>query len=140
MRVASPPPGHDDQDRSRRGAGPGRALAPAHTAALHHPQADGVAVETVRVVYRDVTRSATSDEGDGDQWLQIPAKILAADIRATPTWLVGPPACPRPPRATSGRTGPGARPPPTWSRWPRRCRDTRCRARGQLSRQLDGRR
>lgn len=44
---------------------------------------------TVRVADFDVRPGIGTDEGDGDQWPQIRARVLAADIvvLATPTWL-----------------------------------------------------
>ena len=49
----------------------------------------GVECETVRVVDYNVRFGSKSDEGDGDEWPQILAKILAADILvvATPIWI-----------------------------------------------------
>lgn len=48
-----------------------------------------VAGELVRVVDYDVRFGVKADEGDGDQWPQIRAKLLAADIlvMATPVWM-----------------------------------------------------
>jgi multimeric flavodoxin WrbA len=45
--------------------------------------------ETIRVVDHDVKPGVTSDEGPGDAWPVIRAKILAADILifGTPVWL-----------------------------------------------------
>ncbi|WP_205471085.1 NAD(P)H-dependent oxidoreductase [Nocardioides sp. SYSU D00038] len=45
--------------------------------------------EVVRVVDHDVRFGVTTDEGDGDAWPQLRAKMLAADILvlATPIWL-----------------------------------------------------
>jgi multimeric flavodoxin WrbA len=45
--------------------------------------------EVVRVVDRDVRFGVSTDEGDGDEWPAIRAKLLAADILvlATPIWL-----------------------------------------------------
>lgn len=45
--------------------------------------------EVVRVVDHDVRFGVSTDEGDGDQWPTIRAKVLAADIVvvATPIWL-----------------------------------------------------
>jgi multimeric flavodoxin WrbA len=49
----------------------------------------GVTNETVRVVDHDVRFGVTTDEGDGDEWPAIRAKVLAADILVvtTPIWL-----------------------------------------------------
>ena len=48
-----------------------------------------VAGEVVRVVDHDVHFGVSTDEGDGDEWPSIRAKILAADILvlATPIWM-----------------------------------------------------
>ena len=45
--------------------------------------------ETIRIADHDVKPGVTSDEGDGDAWPAIRAKILAADILifATPIWM-----------------------------------------------------
>ena len=45
--------------------------------------------EVVRVIDRDVRFGVSTDEGDGDEWPAIRAKLLAADILvlATPIWL-----------------------------------------------------
>ena len=45
--------------------------------------------EVVRVVDHDVRFGVSTDEGDGDEWPAIRAKLLAADILvlATPIWL-----------------------------------------------------
>jgi multimeric flavodoxin WrbA len=45
--------------------------------------------ELLRVVDYDVRFGITADEGDGDQWPQIRAKVLDADIlvMATPVWM-----------------------------------------------------
>jgi multimeric flavodoxin WrbA len=45
--------------------------------------------ELVRVVDHDVRFGVSTDEGDGDEWPAIRAKILAADILvlATPIWM-----------------------------------------------------
>jgi multimeric flavodoxin WrbA len=50
---------------------------------------EGVDVELVRAVDHDIRPGVSSDEGDGDAWPAIRARILAADILviATPTWL-----------------------------------------------------
>ena len=49
----------------------------------------GVDTEQIRVVDFDVRPGVEADMGDGDQWPQIRAKILDADILvlATPTWM-----------------------------------------------------
>ncbi|WP_314504803.1 NAD(P)H-dependent oxidoreductase [uncultured Microbacterium sp.] len=49
----------------------------------------GVDAEQIRVVDFDVRPGVEADMGDGDQWPQIRAKILDADILvlATPTWM-----------------------------------------------------
>ncbi|ONM48789.1 flavodoxin family protein [Nocardia donostiensis] len=49
----------------------------------------GVHGELVRLVDYDIHPGVTTDEGDGDQWPHIRAKIAEADILlvATPTWL-----------------------------------------------------
>ena len=49
----------------------------------------GVEVERIRVVDHDVKPGVSSDEGDGDAWPQIRARIVASEILvlATPTWL-----------------------------------------------------
>lgn len=45
--------------------------------------------DVVRVVDHDVRFGVTTDEGDGDEWPQIRARMLASDILvlATPIWL-----------------------------------------------------
>jgi multimeric flavodoxin WrbA len=50
---------------------------------------EGVDVELARAVDHDIRPGVSSDEGDGDAWPAIRARILAADILviATPTWL-----------------------------------------------------
>jgi len=50
---------------------------------------DGLDTELVRVVDHDVKPGVSSDEGGGDEWPGIRAKLLAADILvfASPTWL-----------------------------------------------------
>ena len=70
------------------------APQPSNTAALlavvtEALDAAGVETETVRVLDYDVKPGVTSDEGGGDQWPALRAKIVAADILvvATPTWL-----------------------------------------------------
>jgi len=49
----------------------------------------GVETEQIRVVDFDVRPGVEADMGEGDQWPQIRAKILDADILvvATPTWM-----------------------------------------------------
>jgi multimeric flavodoxin WrbA len=49
----------------------------------------GVTGEVVRVVDHDVRFGVSTDEGDGDEWPSIRARMLAADILviATPIWL-----------------------------------------------------
>ncbi|MBF6352399.1 NAD(P)H-dependent oxidoreductase [Nocardia flavorosea] len=45
--------------------------------------------EVIRLVDHDIRPGVTTDEGDGDQWPDIRARISAADILlfCTPTWL-----------------------------------------------------
>ncbi len=45
--------------------------------------------ETIRIAALDVKTGVTSDEGDGDDWPAVRAKILAADILilGTPIWM-----------------------------------------------------
>ncbi|WP_075216200.1 flavodoxin family protein [Mongoliimonas terrestris] len=52
-------------------------------------QAEGVTGEVVRVAAHDVKPGVSSDEGDGDAWPAIRAKVLAADILliGTPIWM-----------------------------------------------------
>ena len=49
----------------------------------------GVTGQVVRVVDHDVKFGVTTDEGDGDEWPQIRARIMDADILviATPIWM-----------------------------------------------------
>jgi len=49
----------------------------------------GVETELIRVLDYNVKPGVSSDEGDGDEWPTIRAKILASDIliMASPTWL-----------------------------------------------------
>ena len=49
----------------------------------------GADVEMIRLVDLDIKPGVTADEGDGDQWPDVDAKLKAADIVvfATPTWL-----------------------------------------------------
>jgi multimeric flavodoxin WrbA len=62
------------------------ALAAVLSAAL---EAGGVTCETIRVVDKNVLPGGSSDEGEGDEWPAIHAKLLASEILvlATPTWL-----------------------------------------------------
>ncbi|MDX6628799.1 MAG: hypothetical protein QOH00_1045 [Gaiellales bacterium] len=62
------------------------ALAAVLSAAL---EAGGVTCETIRVVDKNVLPGVSSDEGEGDEWPAIHAKLLASEILvlATPTWL-----------------------------------------------------
>lgn len=62
------------------------ALAGVVGAALRERE---VEVEGVRVVDREVKPGVSSDEGEGDEWPAIRARILAAEILvfASPTWL-----------------------------------------------------
>ena len=50
---------------------------------------DAELVETIRLVDHDIHPGVTSDEGEGDQWPTIRAKILAADVLifGTPIWM-----------------------------------------------------
>ncbi|MFM9978710.1 MAG: flavodoxin family protein [Sphingomonadaceae bacterium] len=50
---------------------------------------DVAVCETIRIAAHDVKTGVTSDEGDGDAWPTIRAKILAADIliMGTPIWM-----------------------------------------------------
>jgi multimeric flavodoxin WrbA len=52
-------------------------------------EADGVETELVRVVDHDVKPGVESDEGEGDAWPKIRARLLASEILvvASPTWL-----------------------------------------------------
>lgn len=66
--------------------------APSSTDKLIRQLADempGVETEFVRLVDHDIKTGVTSDEGGGDAWPAIRAKILAADILifGTPIWL-----------------------------------------------------
>lgn len=49
----------------------------------------GVTGEVVRVVDHDVRFGVTTDEGDGDAWPEIRARVMAADILvvAAPIWM-----------------------------------------------------
>jgi len=50
---------------------------------------DGVETEIIRLVDHDIKPGVTSDEGEGDAWPAIRAKIIAADILVigTPIWM-----------------------------------------------------
>lgn len=50
---------------------------------------DVAVTETIRIAAHDVKTGVSSDEGDGDAWPAIRAKILAADILVfgTPIWM-----------------------------------------------------
>jgi hypothetical protein len=50
---------------------------------------EGVTVEMVRLVDHDIRPGVSSDEGDGDEWPAIRARILSSHIlvMASPTWL-----------------------------------------------------
>ena len=50
---------------------------------------DAELVETIRLADHDIRPGVTSDEGEGDQWPAIRARILAADVLifGTPIWL-----------------------------------------------------
>lgn len=50
---------------------------------------DGVETEIIRLVDHDIKPGVTSDEGEGDAWPAIRAKIMAADILVigTPIWM-----------------------------------------------------
>jgi len=52
-------------------------------------KADGIDSEMVRLVDLDIKPGVKSDQGDGDAWPGVRAKIVAADILviATPTWM-----------------------------------------------------
>ena len=49
----------------------------------------GVTTESLRFVDFDIAHGVTTDEGDGDEWPTLRAKVLAADILvvAVPSWL-----------------------------------------------------
>jgi multimeric flavodoxin WrbA len=51
--------------------------------------AEGLETEEVRVVDYDVRPGVETDMGDGDEWPQLRAKILAADVLVfcSPTWV-----------------------------------------------------
>ena len=59
------------------------------TELLDEMRALGADGDVVRVVDHDVRFGVTTDEGDGDAWPQIRAKLLDADVLvlATPIWL-----------------------------------------------------
>ena len=68
--------------------------APSNTEALARVviealEGHGVTTELVRVADHDVRPGVSSDEGQGDQWPQLRARVLGAEIliMATPTWL-----------------------------------------------------
>jgi multimeric flavodoxin WrbA len=50
---------------------------------------DGIETEIVRVVDHDIKPGVSTDEGNGDEWPAIHARVLGADILiiAAPTWL-----------------------------------------------------
>ena len=52
-------------------------------------EGQGVTTELVRVADYDVRPGVSSDEGDGDQWPRLRAKVLESEIlvMASPTWL-----------------------------------------------------
>jgi multimeric flavodoxin WrbA len=52
-------------------------------------EGQGVTAELLRVADYEVRPGVSSDEGDGDQWPAIRAKVLASEILvvASPTWL-----------------------------------------------------
>jgi multimeric flavodoxin WrbA len=56
---------------------------------LERLEEEGVTGEVVRVVDHDVRFGVSTDEGDGDAWPEIRAKMLASDILviATPIWM-----------------------------------------------------
>lgn len=71
-----------------------RSPEPSNTEALAQKLIDqltqeGVESELIRLVDRDIKPGVKSDQGDGDAWPEVRAKIVAADIlvMATPTWL-----------------------------------------------------
>ncbi|MGC5170294.1 flavodoxin family protein [Micromonospora sp. DT81.3] len=59
------------------------------TQVLEALAARGAETEQLRVLDYDVRPGTETDMGDGDEWPQVRAKILAADILvfATPTWV-----------------------------------------------------
>lgn len=52
-------------------------------------KANGVSMETIRLVDCNIKPGVTSDEGEGDAWPDLRRKLLAADIliMGTPIWL-----------------------------------------------------
>lgn len=50
---------------------------------------EGIDGDTVRVVDHDVLPGVSADEGEGDAWPALRARVMAADVLvlATPTWL-----------------------------------------------------
>ncbi len=71
-----------------------RSPAPSNTEALARVvmralETHGVSSDIVRLVDHAIHPGVSSDEGDGDDWPQIRARILASQILivATPTWL-----------------------------------------------------
>lgn len=52
-------------------------------------KAEGVETRTFRLVDMDIAPGVTSDEGDGDEWPQVHAALLDAEIVvfASPTWV-----------------------------------------------------
>ncbi|TXC68252.1 flavodoxin family protein [Sphingorhabdus soli] len=57
--------------------------------AEHFAELDVTLTETIRIAAHNVKWGVSSDEGDGDAWPAIRAKILAADILifGTPIWM-----------------------------------------------------
>lgn len=55
----------------------------------HALESEGVHVGRVRAVDHDIKPGITSDEGEGDEWPAIRARVVSSDILviATPTWL-----------------------------------------------------
>jgi multimeric flavodoxin WrbA len=56
---------------------------------LHHLSDEGVDGEIVRLAGHAIRPGVKSDEGDGDEWPSIRARILDVDILivGTPNWL-----------------------------------------------------
>jgi multimeric flavodoxin WrbA len=56
---------------------------------IEHLESLDVSCETIRIVDYNVPFGVSSDEGEGDEWPQILAKIIAADILiiGTPIWF-----------------------------------------------------
>jgi multimeric flavodoxin WrbA len=56
---------------------------------LEELEKQGAEGEVVRVVDHDIRFGVSTDEGDGDEWPQLRAKMLAADVLviATPIWM-----------------------------------------------------